>query len=112
MNIGLTKSFIPALLLVLYVATSCLGLYLIKAAPTWKSVTFGMGFFLYASGAAMWLVILRLLPLSLAFPIAAGALVIGTLLTGAFFLDEHVSALHASAAALIVTGNAMIALKS
>lgn len=112
MNISSAKPLFHAILLVVYVGISCLGLYMIKAAPAWKSVTFGAGFVLYAAGAALWLLILRLMPLSLAFPIAAGSLVIGTMLTGIFFLRESVSAFHAAGALLIVIGITVIAVKS
>jgi multidrug transporter EmrE-like cation transporter len=98
-----------ALLLVAYVAMSCVGLYMLKAAPGWKTPMFGAGFLLYAGGAALWLVILRLLPLSFAFPVAAGSLVIGTLLTGIFFLAETVTLIHATGAMLILAGITLIA---
>lgn len=100
------------LLFAVYVAVSCLGLYLIKSAPGWRTLPFVGGFALYAAGALLWLVILRLTPLSLAFPIAAGALMIGTLLTGVYFLDENVTAMHAAGALLIIAGITLIALKS
>jgi multidrug transporter EmrE-like cation transporter len=96
-------------LLVVYVAASCAGLYLIKAATEWRSPTFFSGFFLYALGAALWMVILRLMPLSLAFPIAAGSLVLGTMLTGAFLLNETVSPIHIVGAVLILAGITLIA---
>ena len=109
MNIGSTSHAWNAALLAAYVAMSCYGLYLIKAAPGWKTLVFAFGFALYAAGAVLWLVILRLMPLSLAFPIAAGSLVIGTLLTGVLFLDETVTTLHAVGAMLILVGITLIA---
>ena len=93
----------PALFLI-YIAASCGGLYLVKAAPTWKSPEFFFGFGLYGAGAILWMVILRLLPLSLAFPVAAGSLVIGTMLTGVFFLSEQVSPGHLLGAFLVIAG--------
>lgn len=110
MSTGSARTVGSALLFVLYVAVSCVGLYMIKAAPGWKSPMFGAGFVLYAAGAALWLVILRLLPLSFAFPIAAGSLVIGTMLTGILFLSENVTLIHAGGAALIIAGITVIAL--
>lgn len=112
MSISSTKPLWSALLLVAYVAMSCVGLYLLKAAPGWKTAMFAIGFVLYASGAVLWLVILRLMPLSLAFPIAAGSLVIGTLLTGILFLGESVTTLHAVGAMLILVGITLIAFNS
>lgn len=109
MNISWTSPIWSGTLLVVYVAASCTGLYLIKAAPEWRSPTFFSGFFLYALGAALWMVILRLMPLSLAFPIAAGSLVLGTMLTGAFLLNETVSPIHIVGAVLILAGITLIA---
>lgn len=101
-----------ALLLVIYVAASCIGLYLIKAAPGWKTPMFVIGFLMYASGAALWLVILRMMPLSVAFPIAAGSLVIGTLAAGVFLLHESVNVPHVAGALLILVGIVLIAINS
>jgi multidrug transporter EmrE-like cation transporter len=99
-----------AVLFVAYITTSCVGLYLIKAAGDWRTATFMYGLVLYALGAALWMVILRLLSLSFAFPIAAGALVVGTMLTGFFFLGEHISTQQVGGAILIVSGIALIAI--
>ena len=108
MNINWTNPLWSASLFLIYVITSCFGLYLIKAAEGWKTAAFAIGFVLYGAGAVMWIAILRLMPLSFAFPIAAGALVIGTMLTGAFFLSETVTAWHIAGAFTIITGIALI----
>jgi multidrug transporter EmrE-like cation transporter len=92
-----------------YVAVSCAGLFFIKITGTWKSATFLLGFSLYAGGAVMWMVILRLLPLSFAFPIAAGSLVVGTMLTGAIFLKEAVSIWQSFGTLMIIAGIFLIA---
>jgi len=103
-----TTSFLdwlrPVLLFAFYVAISCGGLFMMKAAPAWLSPKFAVGFFLYACGACLWLVILRAYPLSLAFPIAAGALMIGTTLIGIFFLREAVTMSQIAGATLIFLG--------
>ena len=93
----------------IYVVTSCFGLYLVKAAEDWKTPSFAIGFVLYGAGALIWIAILRLMPLSFAFPIAAGSLVIGTVLTGIFFLNENVAAWHIAGSFMIVIGIALIA---
>jgi multidrug transporter EmrE-like cation transporter len=98
------KFFLSAVLIAVYVVTSCLGLYLIKAAEVWRSAPFLLGVFLYGSGAALWLLILRYLPLSFAFPIAAGSLIICTMLTGRVFLKEAISNPQMIGAALIISG--------
>lgn len=109
MNINWTNPIWSASLFVIYVITSCFGLYLIKAAEHWKTPLFTMGFILYALGAVIWMVILRLMPLSFAFPIASGSLVIGTTLTGALLLSETITAWHIAGAFMIISGIALIA---
>ncbi len=104
-----TGSLATVALFVVYVLTSCGGLYLIKAAPSWTSATFAAGFGLYAAGAVLWMVMLRLMALSFAFPIAAGALVCGTMLTGALFLAETITVPQLVGAGMIVAGIALVA---
>lgn len=98
------KSILVGALFVFYLLCSCLGLYLIKSAPEWRSSVFLGGFCLYSAGAVLWLVILRLLPLSFAFPVASGALIICTMITGKMFLGEHISASQLIGAGLIISG--------
>ena len=102
------RSFGGIGLFVVYVAASCLGLYLLKAAPGWKSPGFVFGFLVYAAAAVLWLVILRLWPLSVAFPVAAGAFIIGTTAVGALMLQEQVSMLRICGAISILAGITMI----
>lgn len=109
MNTSWTNPLWSIALFVVYVATSCYGLYLIKLAAGWKSPTFVFGFGLYAAGAVMWMVILRLMPLSYAFPIAAGALVIGTMLVGYLFLGESITSVHLAGSLMIIGGIVAIA---
>lgn len=97
-------------LLALYPFVSCYGLYLMKAAPMVKSWGFLIGFICYAAGAVIWLFILRIFPLSTAFPIAAGSLVIGTMLTGVFFLNEQVTGFHLAGALMIIVGIVLLSL--
>jgi multidrug transporter EmrE-like cation transporter len=110
-KINLTNPFVSIIVFLIYVVTSCSGLYLIKAADNWKTPSFLIGFTLYGIGALMWMGILRLFPLSFAFPIAAGSLVIGTTITGVFLLHETVSIWHLSGAFLIIFGITLIASK-
>jgi multidrug transporter EmrE-like cation transporter len=108
-NINWINAFRSTALFFAYIAVSCLGLFLIKSSSTWRSSVFLIGFGLYAGGAVMWMVILRLMPLSFAFPIAAGSLVIGTMLTGVFFLKETVGIWQIIGAMMIVGGISLIA---
>lgn len=101
--------FGPVLFLA-YALTSCYGLYLLKVASSVKSLVFLSGLLLYVAGAGIWMVILRTFPLSVAFPIAAGTLVIGTSLMGALFLSEGLSSWKLAGAGMIIVGIAFVAL--
>ncbi|ALS59537.1 SMR family transporter [Pandoraea norimbergensis] len=92
------------LAMLVYAATSCTGLYLLKTADGWFSLRFASGGVLYVAGAAIWICLLRLLPLSVAFPIASGMLMLGTTLTGYFLLDERLSAMQGVGIVLILSG--------
>lgn len=98
----------PVVLFSTYVVLSCLGLYLLKVAPVWLSLRFGLGCLLYALGAAMWLVILRHYALSLAFPVAAGALTLGTSLVGIFCLGETLTRVQVVGMLVILVGITML----
>lgn len=82
-----------------------------KAAASWLSTKFMAGLLLYGLGAAVWLIILRLYPLSLAFPVASGALMVGTTLAAFFLLKEPVSMTHIVGIILIGIGIAILAIK-
>lgn len=103
---------VNALLFPIYVITSCVGLYLLKLASSWSSLIFLSGVTLYVLGAGIWLAILRVYPLSVAFPVASGALMIGTTLIGIFILKEHVSTQHIIGIFFIMTGIGMVALST
>ena len=109
MNINWTNPFWSVGLFGIYVILSCFGLYLMKAAEGWKTAVFVIGIVFYGTGAAIWMIILRLMPLSFAFPIAAGILIVGTLLIGIFFLNEAVSVRHIAGSVMIIIGIALIA---
>jgi multidrug transporter EmrE-like cation transporter len=95
-------------LLVLYVVVSSFGLYALKGA----NGTIGTGFFIglafYGAGFLIWYGLLARMPLSVAFPLAAGSLVVATQLVGALFLDERLSLAHLGGIGLIVAGIAVI----
>ena len=97
------------MLLISYVVSSCFGLYLMKAAESSWSTKFAIGLIFYGSGAALWLVILRLYPLSVAFPVAAGALMVGTTLAGHFALREPISLTHLTGIFFIAIGIIILA---
>lgn len=99
------------LFLLLYVVVSAFGLYKIKAAEHVMSVEFAIGFVAYGVGFLLWLYILIRTPLSFAFPIAAGALILSTQLIGYFLLDEDMSILHGIGVSAIVVGIVLITLR-
>ena len=88
------------LLIACYIAVSVAGLTLIKFGG-WKVLP---GFALYGTGFAMWYWILTRLPLSRAFPVAAGGLIIGTQLAGWLILGEHLELRHVTGVALVLAG--------
>lgn len=95
--------------MIVYVLLSLAGLYNMKRAVDIVDIHFALGLALYVGGFLVWLVILRLYPLSLAFPLAAGALVVGTQVVGWLFLDEGLAIHRQIGVALILGGLATLA---
>jgi multidrug transporter EmrE-like cation transporter len=96
-------------LLAAYVLISVIGLHLLKtSAGTILSVPFILGLGCYGTGFAIWYLVLTKLPLSVAFPLAAGALIVGTQLVGHLLLGEALGARHAFGVLLIVIGLAVV----
>ncbi len=65
---------------------------------------FLIGCFFYGTGFLMWLLILRVLPLSIAFPVAAGSLIVATQLFGVLVLKEPIAPWHIAGIAFILVG--------
>lgn len=97
------------LLFIGYAFISCIGLYLLKSAADWCSIKFLVGAILYIVGAGIWLFILRLYPLSIAFPIASGAIMIGTTATGYMLLKENITLFHFLGISLTFVGISILA---
>ena len=95
-------------LMVVYISTSSTGLYLLKSAEGWRTPSFVVGAGLYGAGFVLWLLILKRLPLSLAFPVASGGLIIATQLFGFFLLSERISQTHLAGIILIIVGIALL----
>jgi multidrug transporter EmrE-like cation transporter len=92
-------------LLTAYVLVSVIGLHFLKtSAGTVLSVPFVLGLSCYGAGFALWYLMLTSLPLSVAFPLAAGALIVGSQLVGHFLLGETLAARHLLGVLLIVIG--------
>jgi multidrug transporter EmrE-like cation transporter len=87
-------------------------LVLIKRADTLVSWRFAAGFALYGAGFLVWLWLLRRLPLSVAFPTAAGSLIAATVLGGYLFLGERLAVAQVVGIALILAGIVLVYLRS
>jgi multidrug transporter EmrE-like cation transporter len=97
-----------AVLLLVYTIISTLGLFKIKQSALVLSTDFAIGFVLYVLGFLLWMYMLRLFELSIAFPIAAGALILATQLASYAFLGEPASFFRVGGCALIIAGISLI----
>ena len=91
-------------LITIYTLISAFGLYKIKAADGVQDIVMWLGAAAYGTGFLLWLLILRKYALSIAFPIAAGSLIIATQAVSYLFLKETLSTTHLVGVALIVAG--------
>ena len=105
------RAFVGITIFFVYALISCVGLYWLKSAANLWTLKFISGAFLYILGAAVWLVILRMYPLSIAFPIASGVLMIGTTVVGYVLLKENISWMHLMGLVLISSGISILALQ-
>jgi len=92
------------LLLIPYTALGLLGLFQLKTSSPGLNGGFALGFAAYAGSFLLWIRILRLLPLSVAFPTAAGLLMVGTQLVGLVRLGEPLTTGKALGLACILGG--------
>lgn len=98
-------AWLKALIILAYAAMSAGGLALMKAAGKPASIEYVAGFGLYGAAFCVWLfLILPNLPLSIAFPVSAGAIVLATLVIGQTFLSEPATPAKIGGALLIVAG--------
>ncbi|MBP9699701.1 hypothetical protein KBD71_00285 [Candidatus Woesebacteria bacterium] len=105
----------------IYAVLSSIGLALLRrefSAVAGQSILtvlfhpwFWMGGFLYGIGFLMWLFLLSKNDLSFIFPIAAGSLVVSTMLLGSFFLKETIPPVRLVAAGFILIGIVLANLK-
>lgn len=87
-----------------YFPVTIFALYRMKSAVTVFSWEFVFGFAVYGLGAFIWLYALRKFPLSFAFPFAAGLLIVGTQLSGYFWLGEKLDTRHIIAISFLLVG--------
>ena len=75
--------------LLLYFCASSLGLLFLKKADNYQSLYFIFGNILYVGGYMIWaLILIRAMPLSVAFPVASAGLLVSSQITGYLFLNE------------------------
>ena len=98
---------INASLLLIYIAISVSGLTLIKTSA-FASMNFVLGFVLYGAGFVRWCLFLIRVPLSQAFPVAAGGLILGTQAAGWFLLGETLTMEHLVGVAIVFAGIVII----
>ena len=91
-------------LFIVYVLVSSFGLFKLKAANGALGLEFLVGLACYGAGFVVWYFVLTRMPLSVAFPVAAGSLVVATQVVGYMFLNEGFQLMHVGGIALILLG--------
>jgi len=99
-------------LLAAYVLTATLGLYRMKAAPEIASFGFFVGAICYALSFLLWIVILLRMPLSIAFPLVTGMVIVATQVSAALWLGEALTWWKAAGVVLIISGIGLLAVKA
>lgn len=89
---------------ILYAAISSFGLYKIKISNLALNVDLILGGIFYVGGFLIWLMILKNNQLSIAFPIAAGSLILATQIIGFFLLNEQINTAKLIGIGLIILG--------
>lgn len=97
-----------AAIFAVYISISLLGLYQLKVAEVGFNLQYLAGMTLYVVGFFLWLVVLRWFPLSIAFPLAAGTIIVGTQIVGAFLLKEQFDVVSLVAVSFILIGLTML----
>jgi multidrug transporter EmrE-like cation transporter len=100
------------LITLVYAVISAYGLYLIKDATTLLSWRALAGALLYGGGFCIWIAMLRYFPLSIAFPVAAGSLILATHLIARLYLAETVLASQTIGIGLIIAGIFLVSIRA
>lgn len=92
-------------LLIIYVLISSIGLYYIKISENVVlSLAFLVGFLFYGTGFVIWLLILKNVPLSIAFPVASSSLILATQVIGIYRLGEPLTKYKIFGSLFIIVG--------
>jgi len=97
-----------ALIFVAYISVSLLGLYKLKSSAFGLNMAYMSGMAFYVAGFFLWLLVLRWYPLSIAFPLAAGTLIVGSQLVGIVSLSERYDGFSVLGVSLILAGIAVL----
>ncbi|MEX0697899.1 MAG: hypothetical protein WD099_10175 [Dongiaceae bacterium] len=97
---------------IVYAAISAFGLYLIKDAPALFSVRALVGGLLYGGGFGIWIAMLRVFPLSVAFPLAAGSLIVATHVIARMYLAEAPTTVQTLGVGVIVAGMFLVFMRT
>ena len=108
----MTRVLLDLGLFLAYIGSSVFGLFKMKQAAEIVSASFLIGFAFYGLGFLWWLALLRRMDLSLAFPIAAGGLILATQAVGYFMLQEAMSPLQITGVCLILAGIVVLFLRA
>ena len=94
-----------------YILCSSAGFVLVKKSSEIASIYFVLGNALYVLGYIIWIgIILRSLPLSVAFPLASAGLLVASQIAGKIFLDENLD-LYNLVSILLMLGGLLVLLK-
>jgi len=93
-----------------YILISTIGLVFLKMSDgRLMSLSGGAGIFFYGAGFIVWYLILTNNPLSVAFPIAAGGLIVATQIAGQIIFKENLNLLHLGGVFMIIIGISLVA---
>ena len=98
-----------ALIFVVYISVSLLGLFQLKSAEVGVNFQYLAGMLLYIASFFLWMVVIRWYPLSIAFPLAAGTIIVGTQVLGALLLSERFDVVSLVAVSFILVGLILLA---
>lgn len=91
----------------LYLVLTLYGIYQMKIAA-WDQAWFYVGFVVYVASYGVWIAILKLNPLSKAYAVAAGSLIIATQLIDYFYMGEELYSLKIIGVMLVFIGISLI----
>lgn len=86
------------------------GMYKIKTAAELVGADFMVGFGCYAASFVIWVILLRIYPVSIVFPLAIGVNLLATQVLGIYILGEKYGYIQFAAVGLIVLGVVLLSI--